>query len=515
MYDQARRFNRTLKVNLSIVLFSILFAIAYAQSPLFTSNQNQYFLHGFAQAEFGYLSQDWLANTLDPTPVFSLLVEYTQSYLNFKPIFYMYYAFLMGVYLFSLLGIINLTYDFNSSPTKTLLLLSLIIVVHSAGLRFVLSHTIGANWTYIFEDGVADQRLLGPVFQPSTFGVMLILSLYLFLQDKPYLAVVSAALAATIHPTYLLSAGVLTFTYCLVIWQEQKRLNQTFALAGMALISVTPILYYAFNSFASSASPATEQARQILVNYRIPHHAIIAEWFDMTVIVKLILVTLAIYAIRKKRLFLVLLIPTLAAVLMTLLQAIIQSDALALVFPWRLSTFLVPLSTSLLLAALVDRLFGSTYLASRTKYRFILLNSTFLIFLAVLVGGIRFALDLERKAAQPENELFSYIYANKTSGEIYLTPIKMQDFRLEAGAPVYIDFKSIPYKDSDVMEWYRRNQLADRFYKTGECEVLHALHTDDLVSHVVFASDNQVECPNLKFEEIYRDAEYRLIKILP
>lgn len=36
-----------------VLLWGIVFALAYAQSPLYTSNQNQYFLHGLAQAGYG------------------------------------------------------------------------------------------------------------------------------------------------------------------------------------------------------------------------------------------------------------------------------------------------------------------------------------------------------------------------------------------------------------------------------------------------------------------------------
>ena len=61
------------------LLLTLVFSTAYTQSPLFTSNQNQYFLHGLAHAGYGYLHEDWLANTLDPTPVFSFLVEITSA----------------------------------------------------------------------------------------------------------------------------------------------------------------------------------------------------------------------------------------------------------------------------------------------------------------------------------------------------------------------------------------------------------------------------------------------------
>ena len=46
---------------LLLICLAIAFNLAYTQSPLFTSNQNQYFLHGMALAGYGNLDEDWLA----------------------------------------------------------------------------------------------------------------------------------------------------------------------------------------------------------------------------------------------------------------------------------------------------------------------------------------------------------------------------------------------------------------------------------------------------------------------
>src|SRR5579871_1450393 len=76
---------------------AIAFVVAYGQAPLYYSNQNQYFLHGLAAAGVGHLNEDWLARTLDPTPVFSALVAATASYLQ-PWMFHVYMAALMATY---------------------------------------------------------------------------------------------------------------------------------------------------------------------------------------------------------------------------------------------------------------------------------------------------------------------------------------------------------------------------------------------------------------------------------
>ena len=134
------------------------------------------------------------------------------------------------------------------------------------------------------------------------------------------------------------------------------------------------------------------------------------------------------------------------------------------------------------------------------------------IFLVVLAGGIRFALDLQRKTSAPERRLESFIYAQKLRGDLYLTPIKMQDFRLETGAPVFVEFKSIPYKDTDVLEWYRRVRLANRFYANGSCDLLEKIARDEGITHVVL--DSELRLPNCAgVEPIYQDARYILWRI--
>src|SRR6516162_3029587 len=80
------------------------FAAAYGQAPLYYSNQNQYFLHGLAAAGDGLLDEDWLANTADPTPIFSGLVALTARFLH-PWVFHLYYALLLALYAAALVGV--------------------------------------------------------------------------------------------------------------------------------------------------------------------------------------------------------------------------------------------------------------------------------------------------------------------------------------------------------------------------------------------------------------------------
>jgi hypothetical protein len=69
-----------------------------------------------------------------------------------------------------------------------------------------------------------------------------------------------------------------------------------------------------------------------------------------------------------------------------------------------------------------------------------------------------------RKNTIPERALFTYVFDTKQQ-MIYTLPIKNARFQIGDRAPIFVEFKSIPYKDTDVLEWYRRVSINNQFYK--------------------------------------------------
>jgi hypothetical protein len=342
----------------------------------------------------------------------------------------------------------------------------------------------------------------------------------------------------------LLGAAALTMVYMLAGWLEigathQEQVHRTEEAGAMhlsgvlyrrtyfvrsalhlgrailpgvaALLAVLPILIYAYALFGSTPPETTAQARHILVDFRIPHHARLDWWLDATAVVKIALVCLALYLARRSRLFLVLALPFGIAVGLTALQALTHSDMLALLFPWRLSTWLVPLSTALILGWLVTRL--AAWLSPRLPRLSALARffSLAAIALAVLAGLVRMQLDFARQHTAEEQSVMAFVAAHHAAGETYLIPIKMQEFRLSSGSPAYVDFKAIPYLDAEVLEWYRRVQQATQFYKQADCDLL-AQFAQEGVTHVVLPLDEfPSPCPVL--QPLYRDDHYGLYKL--
>lgn len=476
-------------------------------------------MQGLANAGYGFLDADWLANTRDPTPVFSLLVEISYRIFNTSYIFYFYYALLMGIYLFSLSGIISIIFGMADSKTKQYIFIGLLFVIHSAALRQGFVITLGEDWRYVLEGGVAGQRILGFVFQPSAFGVLLIVSIYQFLRGRVYISAALVALAATLHPTYLLAAAVLTLAFMLITFLETRNFSRTFLIGFTSLILVSPILIYSLTIFTPSSPETYARAQDALVNFRIPHHAIPAEWFNSSVVVQLSIILLAIFVLRKSRLFWMLVLPTVAAVSLTILQFMLNNHSLALLFPWRLSVILVPLSTSVLVVYGLTKLWPRISELIEHRQKLAKGVGTAAILVLMVAGILRFKIQIDRKRDAPEVAVLSFISDNLEEGQFFMIPIGMQSFRLETGAPVTVDFLAIPYKDGEVTQWLTRVHNINRFYrdnnKPGNCDFLRILANEFTATHVVLPEENfDLNCDFLG--EIYRDNSYsvRLIKLL-
>jgi hypothetical protein len=91
-------------------------------------------------------------------------------------------------------------------------------------------------------------------------------------------------------------------------------------------------------------------------------------------------------------------------------------------------------------------------------------------------------------------------------------PKNVYDFRLMAGAPSYGDFLSIPYRDTDVVEWYRRYLGVNRFYEKADCEML-AEFGQKGVTDVILPSGFPVQCPQLTL--IHEDEFYGVYSLSP
>ncbi len=526
-----------------LLALGLIFGLAYTQSPLYYSNQNQYFLHGLARGGLGSLGEDWLANTQDPTPVFTALIAFTYRYLDVF-LFHVYYFLLLGLYFYSLAGLCAGLPGRRPRRLAWFGFLTFLVVLHAAIVRLASARLFGVDYPWYFQAGVANQYLLGPGLQPSAFGVLLLVSLLAFIRNRPVPAGLLAAAAAVVHPTYLLPAALLTLTYMLVLYRDGRG-RTSLVLGAAALLAVLPVLAYNFRAFAPSSAAQFAEAQRLLADVRIPHHAHIGRWLDGIALGQLAWLGLALVLVRRSRLFPLLALPALASVLLTLLQVATGSNTLALLFPWRISAVLIPVATAVILfrltngvAAWLGTVFGRGQWFGWVAFGLILATAL-AGGLVVTFAGIGYAMNEEELPA------LEFVRLHQRPGEVYLLPVRippvgtgpkgaisasflppprsgragnqipvdLQRFRLFTGTPIFVDFKSIPYKDTEVLEWYRRMRQCESWYQRKDWS--RRAVAEDLqpagITHILTTADRDLHGDGL--ERIYEDRSYRIYRV--
>lgn len=525
------------------LFWALLFGLAYTQPRLYYSNQNQYFLHGLAQGGHGFLREDWLANTADPTPLFSAAVAFTYRYWH-ESCFYLYFILLLGIYLQALLGVFEYLSSGRATALTRLGFLAVLVFLHSALLRWTSAQLFGVDYPWYFQAGVANQYLLGAGLQPSVFGVLLVLSVSSFLHDRPFRAATWASLAAVVHSTYLLSAASLTLAYLYLLVRDH-RLCKALFVGLWALLLVLPVVVYNLCTFAPSSREAFTKAQYVLAHFRLPHHTQVDRWLDGVAWAQIGWIAVAICLVRGSRLFVILGVCFVLGLALTLVQMGTGNDTLALLFPWRVSSLLVPLATAILLTRIIHHL--AVWFAPSTLGQVRVLQTACLALLALAVlGGVFLTyFGLGYRTNAQEVPLLEYVRTCKAEGDVYLLPVEvpelaagkkgaaslsflppprrdlqrqnisvdLQQFRLFTGAPIYVDFKSIPYKDVEVLQWHRRLLWNHQLYAQrdwNDKQIQGELRRRG-ITHVVTVAERDIRCDTLQL--VYADAYYRLYRL--
>jgi hypothetical protein len=497
---------------------SLVFAVAHTQPPLYYSNQNQYFLHGLADAGYGDLSRDWLANTADPTPVFSLGVKLAYQFCGTWP-FHAAFLAMLVVYFLSLWRVAAALPFFPRAVAGQLVFAAVLTVVHAGIVRAASVAAVGVDYPWYFQAGVANQYLLGAGLQPSVFGVFLLTALAAFVSRRPVLAGGCAAFACVMHSTYLLPAGLLVVGMMAGAWQGDRK--QALVLGATALVGVLPVIAYTLAVFAPTDGERFAEAQRVIAWVRIPHHTDVNRWLDVVAGLQLLWLLAGLIAFRRTALFVPLLVAAAIGFALSLLQVATGDATVALLFPWRISAVLVPVATAAAIAALVR-------LAQGENVAFLVMVVALLVGAAALLGtGAVYLRSLGYQETKAEADLIAFATPNRQPGDVYLLPsgfpkppssrgsasssfvpirksdtpaiFELQRFRLGTGAAVYVDFKSIPYRDDEVLEWQRRVTNVARWYTMPDWDtsgIMNEVVAEGL-THVVVPSDVRVDSSRL------------------
>jgi hypothetical protein len=515
-----------------LLVLAAAFAVAHTQSPLFYSNQNQYLLHGAALAGHGHLANDWLATTRDPTPVFSLFVAACYATAGpwlLQPAFFA----LMMAYFLAARWLAAAVPGVPDTRAARLTFAALFTAAHAGILRWASVQLLGVDYPWYLQAGVAAQYLLGPGIQPSAFGVLLLAAVACFAHERPFGAAALAALAVVMHATYALPAALLTagFMLSLALRGEGRR---AFLVGLLALAIVAPVAIYDLSEFAEADPDQMTAAQRILAFERIPHHCVPARWFDAIAALQVAWCAVGIALLRRTPLFVPLAVAAAGGLLLTLAQLSTDSPALALLFPWRVSTLLVPLATAVVAA----RLLAWKSPGERGE------RAAGAALVALVAGGVCVtAFGLGYRTVD-EDAIYAHVRATAKPDSVYLLPVAwpkvstgrgavsntfapppraaagtnqipvdLQRFRLATGARVYVDFKSVPYAPAEVLEWQLRMNFAVRFNSSPG----RNLTSDEIalrmegITHVVAPASKPFEAHYLTVE--YADAAYIVYRV--
>lgn len=515
-----------------VALLAAAFAAAHTQAPLFYSNQNQYLLHGLASGGYGNLSADWLSTTADPTPLFSAGVALAYRVAGLWPLQAVYFVLLMG-YFVAAWRLADRVGSIAPLP-RLLAWAAMFTAAHAAVFRVLSVNLTGVDYPWNLQAGVAGQYLLGPGVQPSAFGVLLLASVAAFAADRPLLAGSFAGLAGLMHATYLLPGALLVAGYLVKLLAE-RRPRAALSVGAVSLVCALPAVGYAGVTFAPDDPATFAEAQRVLAEVRIPHHAVVARWFDAVAALQLVWILAGLLALRGTRVFVPLAVAAGASAVLTLVVTAYPNPSLALLFPWRLSALLVPVATAVLAVRAVAQLPAQRWLGWTSAAALAAMAAAGVWVMAARVG---YAMNTA------EEPLLAFVRDHSCPGDVVLIPtripavgsgrgsisasftppprprpgsnlipVDLQRFRLATGVPIYIDFKSVPYADDEVLEWYRRVRRAEAWYELADWSApgVHEELKREGVTLVVSPRDRPLSAPFL--EPVYADDTYHLYRV--
>jgi hypothetical protein len=202
---------------------------------------------------------------------------------------------------------------------------------------------------------------------------------------------------------------------------------------------------------------------------------------------------LSIYLVRRTEIFPVLLALFVVATILTVAQILTGNKTLALLFPWRVSSVLVPIGSSIILASIVSAVFR---ILNKSLLKIMRPLKAAILGLIIILGysAVCNAITLLNAPKNGITAFTRFVASTFQPGNLYLIPPDMGSFRIAAGVPVFVDFKSNPYKDTEVVEWFDRAEIAKDFYASiGDTETVEWFNFRDEMPKDFYASIGDTE----------------------
>lgn len=447
----------------SLVVSAIFFAIsAYNDFPI--SNQNSHFLHASVISGLTPgLIRDWAYKTTDPYPFATWI---TAIFLRFGPggVYFLYFA-TVATFISTFIVFLNEHHPdgFASRFWSGLAILSALVFGRLTGLS----------------QGV--EGILGGFWQPSEAGVFLVMSVLLFASGRLIWSTVCAALAVNLHPAIIFGALILEIAASIRLTFERRR-RELCILGVVFTLLVLPSVTYTVVKFVPTTSDLGVRASHILVSLVTTYPVPLMSTHNVLTI---FMIVIAAYVCRKnERLSSVIFTSLILALIIFVIFSLLDDDRLLLLAPWRIVDVLAPISLILIVSVVLNGLPRKwIYYNQKLLYVPIILLAASVQFMKIYYDYPGFIPEYWIKATfssgsynwKVQDRLARMDVVNWAKRQdptsMYLVPLNFEQFRLKSGRPTFVDWKFIPYKDIEVIEWKRRIEVAQKAFQTlKECK---------------------------------------------
>jgi len=472
------------KKEIIFVLFlSILFAVTVQQFPFYKGN-SLHLLHAIKNMEFNKLQYDWIANQTNHLPLFTYFNYFLIKYFSINILYLLHFILLTVCPFFLFLTCKNQFSNLKNNYLSIIWFSFFILIYHE----------------HSFFGGVAGQDVINEGYQPASFGVLFYTSIYLFLIKKEFFAIFFICLAASFHPTYVLHSGLLIVGIALYFFLNNEY-KKMFKILLLYSIMILPITIYIIQNFLLIEKEIILEGQIIFLD-RIPHHALISNWFSYKDIFSVLLYFVSLNLIDKKnRLFIPFLVFGFSSLFLSIVQFFLENNTLALAFPWRSSVILVPLSAMIVSSFLINKFFINRF---NIKITSIILFSIVSIFFFTKNHFIK---DLN-KEFYTKLELTKKINKEFNSIERILIPVNLTYIRMNTGLPIFVDWKHHAFKYDEIINWKKRMDLAKNFFTSNDYNEqkvnLTKIIEIEKISHILIKKQNlNNDCENLINDDIY------------
>ena len=465
------------------LILSILFAITIQQFPFFKGN-SLHLLHAIKDFDTNKLHNDWIANQTNHLPIFTYLNNIILQVFPINILHVVHSSLLVICPFFIFLICKNEFQNLNRTSLAFIWFSIFILIYHE----------------HSFFGGLAGQDIINEGYQPASFGVLFYCGIYLYLIRKYFYAVFLICLSASFHPSYVIHSGFLLFGFFIYFFsvREYKLLLKVLA---SYIILILPITIYIILNFLLIDKELSSTGKLILLE-RIPHHALIDNWFSYKDIISILIYTISLFIIRKnKKIFLPLLVFGFLSILFSTIQFLTQNQSLALAFPWRASVFLIPLSSMIIMSFCINKL-----LSKKINLNIIGVL-LFLIMFSFFFVKNHFIKNINQNF-YTKLELSKEINKNYNNIQRILIPVDLSYIRMNTGLPIFIDWKHHAFKYDELIMWKKRINLANKFYESSDQvkqkNILNDINRIEKVSHILIKKNTlKKDCDNLIDHEVY------------